>query len=98
MAPNHRESTGGGTPASMSEPRSFDCPCRRCTSNDPFVYVPRIRRDEIRSTEATGPREDPRHVIAYVRVSTDEQRTSGGGIAAQRAAITAECEHRGWRI
>src|SRR5438270_12955199 len=38
------------------------------------------------------------HVIGYVRVSTDEQRTSGTGLAAQRAAIEAECRRRGWTL
>jgi DNA invertase Pin-like site-specific DNA recombinase len=37
-------------------------------------------------------------VIGYVRVSTDEQHNSGAGITAQRAAITAECERRGWEL
>jgi DNA invertase Pin-like site-specific DNA recombinase len=37
-------------------------------------------------------------VIGYVRVSTDEQRTSGAGLAAQRAAIEAECQRRGWTL
>lgn len=37
-------------------------------------------------------------VIAYVRVSTEEQRGSGAGLAAQRAAILAECQRRGWRL
>src|SRR5438128_11842459 len=37
-------------------------------------------------------------VIGYVRVSTDEQRSSGGGLAAQRAAIEAECCRRGWQL
>jgi DNA invertase Pin-like site-specific DNA recombinase len=37
-------------------------------------------------------------VIGYVRVSTDEQRTSGAGLAAQRAAIEAECRRRGWTL
>jgi len=31
-------------------------------------------------------------------VSTDEQRTSGAGLAAQRAAIEAECRRRGWQL
>lgn len=37
-------------------------------------------------------------VIGYVRVSTDEQHASGAGVAAQRTAITAECERRGWDL
>jgi DNA invertase Pin-like site-specific DNA recombinase len=37
-------------------------------------------------------------VVAYVRVSTDEQVSSGAGLEAQRAAITAEVQRRGWRI
>jgi DNA invertase Pin-like site-specific DNA recombinase len=36
--------------------------------------------------------------VGYVRVSTDEQHASGAGITAQRAAITAECERRGWHL
>jgi DNA invertase Pin-like site-specific DNA recombinase len=31
-------------------------------------------------------------------VSTDEQRSSGAGLAAQRAAIEAECRRRGWHL
>lgn len=37
-------------------------------------------------------------VIGYVRVSTDEQRISGAGLAAQRKAIEAECVRRGWQL
>jgi DNA invertase Pin-like site-specific DNA recombinase len=37
-------------------------------------------------------------VIGYVRVSTEEQRSSGAGLAAQRSAIEAECHRRGWRL
>ena len=35
-------------------------------------------------------------VLGYLRVSTDEQGQSGAGLAAQRAAIIAEAERRGW--
>jgi DNA invertase Pin-like site-specific DNA recombinase len=35
-------------------------------------------------------------LIAYLRVSTDEQANSGAGIEAQRAAILAEASRRGW--
>jgi DNA invertase Pin-like site-specific DNA recombinase len=39
-----------------------------------------------------------KRVLAYLRVSTEEQRESGAGLAAQRAAIQAECERRGWHV
>jgi DNA invertase Pin-like site-specific DNA recombinase len=37
-------------------------------------------------------------VIGYLRVSTDEQRASGAGLAAQRRAIEDECQRRGWTL
>jgi DNA invertase Pin-like site-specific DNA recombinase len=37
-------------------------------------------------------------VLAYVRVSSEEQADSRAGLEAQRAAIRAECERRGWLI
>lgn len=37
-------------------------------------------------------------VVGYVRVSTEEQGVSGAGLAAQRRAIKAECERRGWHL
>lgn len=37
-------------------------------------------------------------VLGYVRVSTEEQASSGAGLAAQRAAIEAEAERRGWLL
>ncbi len=40
----------------------------------------------------------PSRAIAYCRVSSDEQRRSGLGIAAQRSAVTAEIAHRGWQL
>ncbi len=37
-------------------------------------------------------------VIGYVRVSSEEQADSRAGLEAQRAAIAAECERRGWKV
>ena len=37
-------------------------------------------------------------VIGYVRVSTEEQSRSGAGLEAQRQAIFAECQRRGWHL
>ncbi len=37
-------------------------------------------------------------VIGYVRVSTEEQKSSGAGLQAQRRAIISECERRGWHL
>jgi DNA invertase Pin-like site-specific DNA recombinase len=40
----------------------------------------------------------PLRVLAYVRVSTSEQADSRAGLEAQRQAISAEAERRGWTI
>lgn len=37
-----------------------------------------------------------KHMLGYIRVSTEEQHRSGLGIEAQEAAIAGECERRGW--
>jgi len=37
-------------------------------------------------------------VLGYVRVSTEEQARGGYGLAAQEAAIRAECDRRGWSM
>ena len=37
-------------------------------------------------------------VLLYCRVSTEEQTISGAGLQAQRQALVAECERRGWTI
>jgi DNA invertase Pin-like site-specific DNA recombinase len=40
----------------------------------------------------------PECVIAYVRVSTEEQAASGLGLKSQEQAIREECERRGWTL
>lgn len=40
----------------------------------------------------------PERLIAYVRVSTEEQASSGLGLAAQQTAVLQEIERRGWQL
>lgn len=41
---------------------------------------------------------DPSIVVAYRRVSTDEQAVSGAGLDAQNTTIATEVERRGWTV
>jgi DNA invertase Pin-like site-specific DNA recombinase len=43
-------------------------------------------------------RAEIQRVIGYIRVSTIEQADSGAGLEAQRAAIGAEAQRRGWQL
>jgi DNA invertase Pin-like site-specific DNA recombinase len=45
-----------------------------------------------------SPRVTGDRVVGYVRVSTEDQAENGAGLAAQRAAIEAECKRRGWQL
>jgi len=40
----------------------------------------------------------PPRTIGYLRVSTEEQATSRAGLEAQRSALLAEAERRGWAL
>lgn len=44
------------------------------------------------------PKHEPPVAIGYVRVSTGEQARSSLGLEAQRAAIEAEAQRRGWEL
>ena len=45
-----------------------------------------------------NPRAKTERVVAYGRVSTDEQAASGLGLKAQRGLVEAECARRGWDL
>ncbi|SKG75035.1 resolvase domain-containing protein [Mycobacteroides abscessus subsp. bolletii] len=62
------------------------------TANGHLLYGIRVARPRCPSTAAPG------SVVAYIRVSTDEQANSGAGMEAQRAAISAEVARRGWTV
>lgn len=39
-----------------------------------------------------------RHMLGYIRVSTEEQERSGLGLEAQTGPILTECDRRGWTV
>lgn len=51
-----------------------------------------------RGQRSVADRRDPSQVVAYLRVSTDEQGESGAGLAAQEESIGREVERRGWNL
>jgi len=55
------------------------------------LYIERVSTRNKRTQTGTT-------VVAYCRVSTDDQADSGAGLAAQRAAIEAEVARRGWTL
>src|SRR5947207_395547 len=56
-----------------------------------MVKGPRRRR------KPSIPKSESTRVLAYLRVSTDEQSASGLGLAAQRAAIERAAAYQGWQ-
>lgn len=73
----------------MENPGSCRLPDSAYTVNDRLPYVLCVSRAK------TAPANS---AVAYLRVSTDEQADSGAGLDAQRAAIEAEADRRGWEI
>jgi hypothetical protein len=71
-------------------------------ANERFLYTTtcqNVKSDPARlSPPGSWHRRASSQVIGYVRVSTDEQSSSGAGLEAQRRAIIAECERRGWQL
>jgi DNA invertase Pin-like site-specific DNA recombinase len=79
-----------GCPLLANGPRG----CRRWRNDPPAAAA----RHEPDLTLAAAPRGSNRRGHGRGGVSTEEQSTSGAGLAAQRAAIEAECLHRGWHL
>src|SRR5690606_9199808 len=62
------------------------------------VSLYRKRPFYVHSSMTPRPKHSPPRAIGYVRVSTDAQFASGGGLQAQIETIEAEAERRGWEL
>ena len=67
----------------------------------PAAYIRGVRRNrpvtpDYGTWRTHGPQ--VKHFLAYTRVSTEEQADQRNGLEAQRAAIDAEAERRGWTV
>ena len=49
-------------------------------------------------TKSNATETEPLRMLGYLRVSTEEQRRSGSGLAAQRRRIESACRERGWEL
>jgi DNA invertase Pin-like site-specific DNA recombinase len=58
---------------------------------EPTGYASSDGRESMKTT-------GQRHFLGYSRVSTEEQADRRNGLEAQRAAIDAEAQRRGWRV
>src|SRR4051812_37111368 len=66
----------------------------RLPSSDP-PQITHTRSSEVASMDAAS---QPQRMIAYLRVSTDEQAMSGLGLEAQEATLRRAFEYRGWEL